>query len=311
MTYSTNSFTASNGGAPQSASYADTGTTPGSGAEILRQGSNYYDTARSDIQQTQRFDVTDQIIRYNELYGGSDNTAPSDLAASRSLNYAKSPTMQQAQRLKLTAFPFTFDFTGAVGLFGAENVYIRVDLDLDIIIGETDFEYDDYTSAKITYGFVPPYDLYRQAEITVDADPPPPGNTETLNDLGRCQDYLVNPEAPVSDWIILTNCYIPAAITTAAPFVMENSLVSIDLKDLGVNNIYIDNWFETMLYTRDRRMWGYDKMYLHPKDTFYIGFHARNTRRLPYNVKCTVGEEYVADRNVKQRELVPFTNYYD
>ena len=131
MTYSTNSFTASNGGAVQSATYADTGTQPGSGSEVLRQGSNYYETARSDIQQLQRVDVTDQILRYNDIYGGSDSTNQSGLAASKSLNYAKSPTMQQAQRLKLTAFPFTFEFAGSVGLFGSENVYIRVDLDLE------------------------------------------------------------------------------------------------------------------------------------------------------------------------------------
>ena len=48
---------------------------PGSGGEILRDGTTYYDTIRSDLEQLQRVDVTEQIRRYaNEIYGGSDNT---------------------------------------------------------------------------------------------------------------------------------------------------------------------------------------------------------------------------------------------
>ena len=32
-------------------------------------------------------------------------------------------------------------------------------------------------------------------------------------------------------------------------------------------------------------------MYVRLNDSFYVGFHARNTRRLPYNVELTIGEE--------------------
>ena len=65
MTYSTNTFTASlasdsntvNSGAVQSNQYASSGTTPGSGSAILRDGSSYYTTQSSRVEQLQRVDV--------------------------------------------------------------------------------------------------------------------------------------------------------------------------------------------------------------------------------------------------------------
>ena len=113
--------TAGSQGAAQSAQYADTGTQPGSGAEILRIGSDAYSLASEAVTKYQRSDVTEQILRYHQLYGGSDNTQQSGLAASKSLNYAKSPTLQQSQAVLTRILVFTFDFTGVVGLFGAEN----------------------------------------------------------------------------------------------------------------------------------------------------------------------------------------------
>ena len=80
--------------------------------------------------------------------------------------------------------------------------------------------------------------------------------------------------------------------------------VSVKLNDIGTGNIYIDNWLETMLYTREREMWGYDKMYIRPKDVFYIGVHARNTRHLPYNIEVTIGEEYIQSENVADKQLI-------
>ena len=82
MTYSNNSSNVS------SAQYVDSGTTPGSGAQLLRDGSTFYDTAPTRVEQGQRIDITEQIRLYHDLYGGSDNTQAGGLAASKSLNYA-------------------------------------------------------------------------------------------------------------------------------------------------------------------------------------------------------------------------------
>ena len=116
MTYSSGS---SGQGAVQSAQYVNTGTQPGSGAEILREGSTAYSSAAEAVTKYQRVDVTEQIQRYHQLYGGSDNTQQGGLAASKSLNYAPAPTMQRAQRAKATVYPFTYTLIGQVGLFGA------------------------------------------------------------------------------------------------------------------------------------------------------------------------------------------------
>ena len=75
--------------------------------------------------------VTDQVLRSHIKYGGSDNTNPSGLSASYSLNYAKGGSITNPDRSSLiTHIPFTLNFKDAVGLFGAENYYHRVDLDL-------------------------------------------------------------------------------------------------------------------------------------------------------------------------------------
>ena len=65
-----------------------------------------------------------------------------------------------------------------------------------------------------------------------------------------------------------------------------------------------------MLYTRtEKKMWGYDKMYIRPKDHFYIGIHARNTRQLPYNVEVTVGNEFLESAEfVGDKALIAYSN---
>ena len=80
--------------------------------------------------------------------------------------------------------------------------------------------------------------------------------------------------------------------------------MSVQLKDLGTGNIYIDTWLETMLYTRERKMWGYDKMYIRPRDHFYVGIHARNTRHLPYNIRVKIGFEFAQSATVAEQELI-------
>lgn len=296
MTYSNNSSNVSG------AQYVDSGTTPGSGAQILRDGSTFYDTASSRVQQGQRIDITDQIRLYHDLYGGSDNTQAGGLAASKSLNYAPAPTMQQAQPVKTTVYPFTFKLMGQVGLFGAENYYVRVDVDLLTPLN-AEFEEDGWFPADIEYGSATVVNTYESEVITFGPDEVIESNNQQLNDNNRCKDYIVNPNDPVSDWITQQNCYIDAIITDPIPFFWD-PYVSVRLKDIGTGNIYIDNWLEPMLYTRERKMWGYDKMYIRPKDFFYVGVHARNTRHLPYNIEVIVGEEYKQSSDLNEAELV-------
>ena len=52
---------------------------------------------------------------------------------------------------------------------------------------------------------------------------------------------------------------------------------------------YQDSWLDVRLYKKNRDEHPYDVLYVGTEDYFYIGFHARNTRRLAYNVSCMLG----------------------
>ena len=90
------------------------------------------------------------------------------------------------------------------------------------------------------------------------------------------------------------NTYDPALISRQGLAILPDSYVSVDLENLKTGNKYIDSWFDVRLYSKTREEHPYDKMYVRMNDFFYIGFHARNTRRLPYNVKCVIGREYIS-----------------
>ena len=60
---------------------------------------------------------------------------------------------------------------------------------------------------------------------------------------------------------------------------------------------------DVQLYGPDKRPTEEDKIYTDLIIDVYIGFHARNTKRLPYNVRIEVGVEYLeyADMTNAQR----------
>ena len=77
-----------------------------------------------------------------------------------------------------------------------------------------------------------------------------------------------------------------------------------ELENLKTGNKYIDTWFDVRLYKSNREEHPYDKMFVRDKDHFYIGFHARNTKRLPYNVKCTVGQQLIFGLPEEERRYI-------
>ena len=307
MTYSTNTFTASKqagggSGAVESSTYVESGTTPGSGEQILREGSTFYDRASTRVEQLQRQDVTEQIRQYNDLYGSSDNTQAGGLASSKSLEYAPAPTIQQAQRVATTVAPFTFNLRGQIGLFGVENYYVRIALDIRTLLG--DYQIGTYSDAQIIPGPSETIDTYESAEIIYNLDPPPPNPKPDAQDPPEqqasifCCTFIGGiPTDPI------LNCYYGAEFSDEEPK-FPNPKVSVRLVNKGTGNIYIDTWLEPMMYTREREMWGYDTMYLNPKDFLFVGLHARNTRHLPYNVDVIIGEEVLTSSKIERQELI-------
>ena len=221
--------------------------------------------------------VTDQIRRYHELYGGSDSTDQKSLAASKSLNYAKGATKQRATQIKVGVIVHTLKFVGQIGLFGAENAYARVQLDLANQIGGQ-VDVDGYEPATISWISYPTVNTYEQAIIDPALDP------------------------------VTVNTYEPATISDKI-IPMFNPKVSVRADNLKTGNIYYDDWLDVQLYTKHGEMWPFDIMYLDPKDYFFIGFHARDFRRLDYNVDCIIGEEYLPAADVERQELIVYTNW--
>ena len=122
-----------------------------------------------------RLDVTEQIIRYNQLYGASDNTQRNGLSASKSLNYAKAPTLQQAQPYSIKSIPFTVKFQNQVGLFGAENMYVRIDLDLINLQDSCSVLINNYFEACIKLSPEGTVNTYEEAKIDPLQDTPSGG----------------------------------------------------------------------------------------------------------------------------------------
>ena len=207
-------------------------------------------------------DVTDEILRNHQIYGGSDNTARHTLAASRSLNYVKGGSISKPAIENLNIIPFKFKYQDAVGLFSAENYFVRVNVNVDQRYSLGCFEEQYWQCAEIDEDYDTWEPFYVQAEIDRDADK------------------------------TTVNTYEPPAINIRPPVpTVPDAYISVDLKNLKVNNQYIDDWLDVRLYTREKEEHPSDHMYVRLKDHFYLGVHARNTRELPYNIELTIGEE--------------------
>ena len=209
-------------------------------------------------------DVTPQIIKTNEIYGASTNTNPAYASADKSLNYAVGGSIQRPEVDKVSIIPYTINYKDTVGLFGKENHFVRVNVNINKDFAFACFEEPGWECARITPADMEVFNTYFTGTIDQTKD------TSTIN------------------------TYDPANIIRGGLANLADSYVSVDLENLKTGNKYIDSWFDVRLYSKTREEHPYDKMYVRMNDFFYIGFHARNTKRLPYNVKCVIGREYLS-----------------
>jgi len=218
-------------------------------------------------------DVTDQILQHTRIYGASDNTAPQNLSASKSLNFANGASIQRAEDQRVTVIPYTLKYKGTTGLFGAENYFVKVHADVPLDFTFKCFEEPYWECARISTEELDPSSLYQQAIIDETKD------------------------------LEIVNTYEPAQITFKKKAATD-SFISVDLNNLKTGNTYIDSWLDVRLYTSEREEHPYDKMYVRLHDFFYIGFHARNTRRLDYNVEALIGNELVTASAVEDTRFI-------
>lgn len=205
------------------------------------------------------------------MYGASDNTAPENLVAAKALNYSNGASIQKPILENVSIVPRRLKYADTVGLFGAENVFVKINLNVKDT-GNNCVEEAGWECAKMTDGEFPTVNTYIQAKVDVNAD------------------------------LIVVNTYEPADSTNNLAQI-SNPYVNVDLINLKTGNKYIDAWLDVRLYTKAREEHPYDEMFLPANDYFYIGFHARNTKRLPYNVECLIGTKYVTKEEVDPRLL--------
>ena len=225
-------------------------------------------------------DVSDQILQHHRIYGSSDYTASHATSSSRALNYANGGSIQKPEEERVTTLPRKISFKDSVGLFGSENYFVKVNMRIQNPVSGC-YEEAGWECARTSGEEMDPADPYTylntgdapgQAYIDEDADPD------------------------------IVNTYEPAQFLGNTINNITNAAIKIDLKNLKTGNTYIDSWLDIRLYNKNKEEHPYDVMYVSYIEPFYIGFHARNTRRLPYNVSCEIG---INTSNLEADGLLP------
>jgi len=226
-------------------------------------------------------DVTDQILQSHIKYGGSDYNNPAYFSAQKSLNYG-SPggSITNPQQLSVKYFATDINWKDAVGLFGSENLFVKVTVDIDFSVVGRDLIVNSYEPARLSNEIVNASDPY----TTANTGGPSPRSGQAY------VDYTLD--------LTTVNDFEPAEMSGGIAKIADGVL-SVILNNRGTGNQYVDKHLDVRLYNRDREEHPYDIMYVRPSDVFYIGFHARNTRRLPFDVSVRIGDEYKARTEVQ------------
>ena len=176
--------------------------------------------------------------------GGSGSHLPANYASSKTLNFAKdSATIQNARAEQVTAIPRRIDYSDTVGLFGAENVFVKVDLAIQS------------SSSAFANIEVPENDYFPVWTFP---------ETDTINTY----------ETALFDFALdktIVNTYEPARISNDLSQ-FKKPYISVKLQNLKTGNKYIDAYFDVRMYTKDRQEFPYDEMFIGIDDYFYLGF---------------------------------------
>ena len=219
--------------------------------------------------------VTEDIQTRYAVYGASDYTASQSAASSKQLNFSAGASIQKADTQTISVIPTSFKYADSVGLMGAENYFVKVQLNIVSEVVKSCFEEEFFSCASA------------RSDI-VDV---PPGYTKAVYDYGSYPTV---------------NTYEQAVVTAASLPIIPGGrgFLSVDIFNHKTGNAYVDKDLDVCLYTSDRQAHGHDKMYVQVHDHFYIGFHARNTKRLAYNVECTIGAELRSYDSIHNKSLI-------
>ena len=216
-------------------------------------------------------DVTTQILDQIRKQGGSDNTNPAVIGAAKVLNYANGGTIQRAEELTITSIPLTVPFEDSIGL-GANNYYVKFKLD-DIQPRFACFAGEGWECARIEIEQYSPVSDYEEAIIDEHAD------------------------------LDTVNTYEPATFANSGISLPQKAYLSVRLHNHGTGNIYQDRDFDPFIIKKNHDPISVDTLWCTLNDIFYIGFHVRNTKRIPYKCDVIIGENVVLQEDIKEGAL--------
>ena len=218
-------------------------------------------------------DVT-QEVQQRALTYSSGSTNPAGLVPSKSLHFANGPTFDRAVVQRISAIPQTLIYEDTVGLFGAENQYVRFELNAEDIMQGVDVEDSDG---------------YRTVLLM---------NVEDIGDY----DELILDDSVQEDQSV----YLKAVFESQVPD-MRTTRLSAQVTNLKTGNKYIDNWVDVSLYDSNKNPLEYDKLYLTPRGQFTLGIHARKANRLPFRIQIDIGYEILSEFTMtdEQRRYMP------
>lgn len=220
--------------------------------------------------------VTAEINRKIQQYGGSSSSREDYLSSNKALNFSDGANnINSARGQTITAIPQFLDINDEVGLFGAENKFIKIDL--NILSSTTIFVNIDYEEN----GYFPVW---------------------TFDENVIINDF----ETAIFDFTldrVIVDDYRPALITNDLSQ-YKRPIISVEVRNNKSGNQYLDNWLDYQIYDKNKNPIEFDEFYIDTKSTFYLGFHARNTKRLPVNFSVDIGIEYLEffDLSAEQRK---------
>lgn len=221
-------------------------------------------------------DITNQLNDSRNVYGGSDLTDPNYLSSSKSLNLTSaSNSIINAQGPTITTVPYTLLYEDSIGLFGAENYYVKINLNI-IDTGNTYTIVNDY--AGLTTG----------------------------TDAALLNTYLAAVEDDTQD-LGPVNDYEPSVRGEGFSDLVE-PMISLELFNDGTGNIYNDRHLDARLYDSNREEITDEEHLINSNGVIYLGIHARNSRRLPYKVRVVIGETVKLRSELtpeEDREILP------
>ena len=217
-------------------------------------------------------DVSDQILSFLKLYG-TRRTVGGLVVANKTNDLSVGNTIQKPEIYTVESVPNISQWQSEVGLFQNENHFIKVKFKIEDVLDLSFEAQSGFEPATANYYDPDDKDFnYTAALLQKDLD--------DFDDINYDPARIGNNGLPIEAY------------------------VSVELSNLKTGNHFVDNWFDVRLYTEEKEEHPYDLMYVPQRASFYIGFHARNTKTIPYNVKLAVGRVFVDPSQISDKSYI-------